>query len=99
MYAQHIEGSLIGPTYEESGIDVKTIYFGSGNKEKAEKKVIAEYNDMKNRGFINVCIVAEDENGNFAQPLMLDNNSKLTPFIQDMSCEQIKTHWHLSYLH
>ena len=93
MYAQHIEGSVIGCSYEESYIDVKTVYFGSGNKDKASKEVAKEYKDMIDRGFINVCIVTEHSDGKYANPQMLDRASKLAPFIEDMTCQQIEDHW------
>lgn len=102
MITIHIEGTVIGHTFQESYYDVKSFDFDGKDDAKTEQDIRNTYFNMKKRGLVNVCIVTEDSQVpedsatpelRWGKPYMLGNSGYPKPFVMDTSCEEIERYW------
>jgi len=100
MITTHIQGTMIEATFSASYYDVESFDFDGQDDANTEQLIKDAYYDMKNNGFVNVCIMTEDSQVpedcvalRHGKPYMLIGSGYPTPYVADMSCDEIERCW------
>jgi len=102
MLTVHVEGTMINASFGASYYDSNSFDFDGQNDCAVDQAIKDCFFDMKAKGFVNVALITEDSlvpedcgmpELRWGKPYMLGNGGYSTPYIADMSFEEIAACW------